>query len=51
MTEELQEREGRRVGDITDASGLTVRTMHYYEEIGARPFESQPGRAPALQRC
>ena len=25
---------GKRVGDIADAAGLTVRTMHYYEEIG-----------------
>lgn len=24
----------RRVGEIADATGLTVRTLHYYEEIG-----------------
>jgi len=25
---------GRRVGELAAASGLTVRTLHYYEEIG-----------------
>jgi MerR family transcriptional regulator, thiopeptide resistance regulator len=25
---------GRRVGELATASGLTVRTLHYYEEIG-----------------
>lgn len=25
---------GRRVGELAEASGLTVRTLHYYEEIG-----------------
>jgi MerR family transcriptional regulator, thiopeptide resistance regulator len=25
---------GRRIGDLAAASGLTVRTLHYYEEIG-----------------
>lgn len=24
----------RRIGEIADATGLTVRTLHYYEEIG-----------------
>jgi len=27
-------RTGRRVGELAAASGLTVRTLHYYEEIG-----------------
>ena len=31
--EALQER-GRRVGELAAAAGLTVRTLHYYEEIG-----------------
>src|SRR4051795_4017791 len=25
---------GRRVGALASATGLTVRTLHYYEEIG-----------------
>src|SRR4051812_31948093 len=25
---------GRRVGELAGATGLTVRTLHYYEEIG-----------------
>src|SRR5947207_10898136 len=25
---------GRRVGELAAAAGLTVRTLHYYEEIG-----------------
>src|SRR3954465_5017533 len=25
---------GRRVGEMASATGLTVRTLHYYEEIG-----------------
>lgn len=25
---------GRRVGELAEASGLTVRTLHYYDEIG-----------------
>jgi MerR family transcriptional regulator, thiopeptide resistance regulator len=28
------EDEGRRVGELAAATGLTVRTLHYYEEIG-----------------
>src|SRR3954467_11495275 len=27
-------RTGRRVGELASATGLTVRTLHYYEEIG-----------------
>lgn len=27
-------RTGRRIGELAAASGLTVRTLHYYEEIG-----------------
>ena len=25
---------GRKVGELAAASGLTVRTLHYYEELG-----------------
>lgn len=25
---------GRKVGDLAAATGLTVRTLHYYEEVG-----------------
>ena len=28
------QRTGRRVGELAAATGLTVRTLHYYEEIG-----------------
>jgi DNA-binding transcriptional MerR regulator len=28
------ERAGRKVGELAAATGLTVRTLHYYEEIG-----------------
>ena len=28
------ERTGRKVGELAAATGLTVRTLHYYEEIG-----------------
>ncbi len=28
------ETSGRRVGELAAATGLTVRTLHYYEEIG-----------------
>lgn len=31
----------RRVGEIAEASGLTVRTLHYYEEIGLLPQTSR----------
>lgn len=34
MTTEADASEARRVGDIAAAAGLTVRTLHYYEEIG-----------------
>jgi MerR family transcriptional regulator, thiopeptide resistance regulator len=34
MTMEAEASEARRVGDIAAAAGLTVRTLHYYEEIG-----------------
>lgn len=47
MTEELQARERRRVGAIADAAGLTVRTLHYYEEIGLLVPSS---RSPAGHR-
>jgi hypothetical protein len=26
--------EGRKVGELAAATGLTVRTLHYYEEVG-----------------
>lgn len=36
---------GRRIGELASATGLTVRTLHYYEEIGllAAPERSQAG--------
>jgi DNA-binding transcriptional MerR regulator/uncharacterized glyoxalase superfamily protein PhnB len=34
MTTENRRRTGRRVGELAAATGLTVRTLHYYEEIG-----------------
>jgi hypothetical protein len=34
MTIEKRDRTGRRVGELAQASGLTVRTLHYYEQIG-----------------
>src|SRR6478735_12801225 len=34
MTTESRNGTGRRVGELASATGLTVRTLHYYEEIG-----------------
>lgn len=34
MAIEQQRQAGRRVGELAAASGLTVRTLHYYEQIG-----------------
>lgn len=34
MAIEDRHRTGRRVGELARASGLTVRTLHYYEQIG-----------------
>jgi DNA-binding transcriptional MerR regulator len=34
MTIEQRLPPGRRVGELATASGLTVRTLHYYEQIG-----------------
>lgn len=34
MVRESNEATGRKVGDLAAATGLTVRTLHYYEEIG-----------------
>jgi DNA-binding transcriptional MerR regulator len=34
MTSERQSGTSRRVGELANAAGLTVRTLHYYEEIG-----------------
>lgn len=33
MTSKHHDRTGRRVGELATATGLTVRTLHYYEEI------------------
>jgi DNA-binding transcriptional MerR regulator len=33
--------QGRRVGELASASGLTVRTLHYYEEIGLLPASAR----------
>lgn len=34
MTPSNRSETGRRVGELAAATGLTVRTLHYYEEIG-----------------
>src|SRR2546423_10964181 len=34
MASESRTETGRRVGELASATGLTVRTLHYYEEIG-----------------
>ena len=34
MAPDERSRTGRRVGELAAATGLTVRTLHYYEEIG-----------------
>ena len=34
MTTSERSERGRRVGELASATGLTVRTLHYYEEIG-----------------
>ena len=34
MTTRSRNGTGRRVGELASATGLTVRTLHYYEEIG-----------------
>ena len=34
MTSTEPQHQNRRVGELAEASGLTVRTLHYYEEIG-----------------
>lgn len=34
MTPVNRTQDGRKVGELAAASGLTVRTLHYYEEIG-----------------
>lgn len=34
VSAEPRSRPGRRVGELAAATGLTVRTLHYYEEIG-----------------
>lgn len=37
------QRGGRKVGQLATAAGVTVRTLHYYEEIGLlRPSERTP---------
>lgn len=33
MASTAQSTNGRRVGELADSAGLTVRTLHYYEEI------------------
>jgi DNA-binding transcriptional MerR regulator len=47
MTSDQHMRTGRRVGEIAAATGLTVRTLHYYEEIG---LLVPSGRSPAGHR-
>ena len=38
--------EGRKIGDLARASGLTVRTLHHYEDVGLL----RPGRTDAGHR-
>ncbi|KQY24256.1 hypothetical protein ASD16_01520 [Cellulomonas sp. Root485] len=38
---------GHRVGELAEATGLTVRTLHYYEQIG---LLTPSGRSPAGHR-
>lgn len=38
---------GRKVGELAKATGLTVRTLHYYEQIGLLP---RPGRSAGGHR-
>ena len=34
MGQNLRTSAGRKVGELATATGLTIRTLHYYEEIG-----------------
>ena len=34
MGQNLRTGAGRKVGELATATGLTIRTLHYYEEIG-----------------
>ena len=47
MSTESETNGGRRVGELATATGLTVRTLHYYEEIG---LLDPPERTPAGHR-
>jgi hypothetical protein len=39
------------VGELASATGVTVRTLHHYDEIGLlAPSERTPAGAPSLQR-
>jgi MerR family transcriptional regulator, thiopeptide resistance regulator len=38
---------GRKVGELAAATGLTVRTLHYYEQIG---LPAAPGRSSGGHR-
>jgi DNA-binding transcriptional MerR regulator len=40
--------EGRRIGELAAASGLTVRTLHYYEEIGLLSASARTGAGHRL---
>ena len=40
----------RKIGEIADTTGMTVRTLHYYEEIGLlESHQPNRSRAPALR--
>ncbi len=43
----MPKEERHRIGELARRSGLTVRTLHYYEEIGLMPT---PDRSPAGHR-
>lgn len=43
-TDERTATEGRRIGDLARASGLTVRALHHYEDVGLlRPARTAAG--------
>jgi DNA-binding transcriptional MerR regulator len=43
--------EGKRVGEVARATGLTVRTLHYYDEIGLLVPSARSGAGYRLYRA
>lgn len=48
MTSKRHSEAGRRVGEVATATGLTVRTLHYYEEIGLLVASARSGAGHRL---